>query len=301
MGYAETRAVLFADLVGSTAAYERLGDQVAKAAVDRRMMALRRAVHEQRGEVVKTLGDAVLACFHSADAAAHSALRMMADANHDMSGVEGEGFNIRAGFHWGEVILDAADIFGDAVNVAARITDAARAGQLLTTAETVARMGPILRQQVRAFDRTRLKGRKELVDIHELLWEREADVTRMGEQMTGANMAQNQQRQNLLQLTLGREQWRFASARMPLSVGRDAACDLAVRHALASRRHAQFEYQRGKFIIADHSTNGSYITLAGGREVFLRRESMPLSATGIVSLGCPLREQTEEILRFQVE
>lgn len=301
MGYAETRSVLFADLVGSTAAYERLGDQIAKEAVDRRLTALKRAVHEQRGEVVKTLGDAVLACFHSADAAAQAALRMMTDASHDLKRGGSEGFNIRIGFHWGEVLLEAADIFGDAVNIAARITDAARAGQALTTAETVARMGPMMRPRVRAFDRTRLKGRQELVDIYELLWEQEADVTRMGDPLTGGGITKEQERQNLLQLTLGREQWRFASARMPLSIGRDTGCDLVVRHSLASRRHAQFEYQRGKFILADHSTNGSYITLSGGREVFLRRESMPLAATGIVSLGCPLREQTEEILRFQVE
>lgn len=297
---AESRAVLFADLVGSTAAYERLGDRAAKNAVDQRITGLKRAVHQLRGAVIKTLGDAILATFHDANAAAAAAVRMLLDVADDVANGR-EGFNVRVGFHHGAVILEADDVFGDAVNVAARLTDAARGGQILTSAPTVALLSALLRSRARAFDRARLKGKVEVVDIYELLWEREEDVTRIAGTSDSNGRAIDQARQNLLELTLGARQWRFASTRMPLAIGRDEACDVPLRHALASRRHAQFEYQRGKFLLSDHSTNGSYITSAAGREVFLRRESMPLADRGFISLGCPLSEQTEEVLRFRVE
>ena len=300
LSVAETRAVLFADLVGSTAAYERLGNVAAKDAVDRRLQALKRAVHQFQGLVIKTLGDAVLACFATADQAASSALKMQTDVATDMAAGTGV-FNLRIGFHLGDVLFDATDIFGDAVNVAARLTDAARAGQVLTSADTVARLGGTHLGRARAFDHVRLKGRNELVHIFELVWEREEEITRVA---AGSGPRSGQPPvgdQHHLNLTIGERHLRFAPARMPVSLGRDAACDLPVDHPLASRRHAQCEYQRGKFVFADHSTNGSYITGEDGREVFLRRENMPLMGRGMISLGCPLREQAGAVLRFRVE
>ncbi len=297
---AETRAVLFADLVGCTAAYERMGNHAAKDAVDRRLQALKRAVHQHHGLVIKSLGDAILACFNHADHAAAAALKMQADVVNDMAAGTGI-FNLRIGFHLGDVLFDATDIFGDAVNVAARITDAARAGQILTSGETVARLGGLHLGRARAFDHVRLKGKTDPVHLYEVVWEQEEEVTRMangpGLRPEGMTLPDHHH----LNLVLGDRHLRFAPARLPVSLGRDGACDLPVDHPLASRRHAQCEYLRGKFVFSDHSTNGSFVTGEDGREVFLRRESMPLVGRGVISLGCPLREQSGPVLRFQVE
>lgn len=297
---AETRAVLFADLVGSTAAYERMGNHAAKDAVDRRLQALKRAVHQHQGLVIKTLGDAVLACFSQADQAAAAALKMQADVALDTAAGTAL-FKLRIGFHLGDVLFDATDIFGDAVNVAARITDAARAGQVLTSGDTVARLSGVNLGRARAFDHVRLKGKSEPVHLFELVWEHEDEITRMASGPSLRGDIASSGEQHHLNLQVGERQYRFAPARMPVSLGRDGACDLPVDHPLASRRHAQCEHIRGKFVFADHSTNGSFITGEDGREVFLRRENMPLVGRGVISLGCPVREQTGAVLRFRVE
>ena len=232
--------------------------------------------------------------------AAAAALKMQADVVNDMAAGTGI-FNLRIGFHLGDVLFDATDIFGDAVNVAARITDAARAGQILTSGETVARLGGLHLGRARAFDHVRLKGKTDPVHLYEVVWEQEEEVTRMangpGLRPEGMTLPDHHH----LNLVLGDRHLRFAPARLPVSLGRDGACDLPVDHPLASRRHAQCEYLRGKFVFSDHSTNGSFVTGEDGREVFLRRESMPLVGRGVISLGCPLREQSGPVLRFQVE
>ena len=70
-----------------------------------------------------------------------------------------------------------------------------------------------------------------------------------------------------------------------LTIGRDMNCGITVKGNLVSRQHAIIEYRRGKFLIRDQSTNGTYILTDDGRSVYLRREEFPLWGEGIISLG----------------
>ena len=92
---------------------------------------------------------------------------------------------LRIGFHHGPVIEESNDIFGDAVNVAARMVSQAKAGQIVTTRPCLNKMGSDLVPLARLMDQTRIKGKDALFEIYELLWGQPEDLTMMGTSTTG--------------------------------------------------------------------------------------------------------------------
>jgi len=70
-----------------------------------------------------------------------------------------------------------------------------------------------------------------------------------------------------------------------ISIGRDSNCELTVDAKYASRSHANLEFRRGKFVLLDHSTNGTYVKLKKQDDIFIRREQLPLTGEGYISLG----------------
>lgn len=77
----------------------------------------------------------------------------------------------------------------------------------------------------------------------------------------------------------------IAASVSEFSMGRGGNCDLLVDTLVASRWHARIEFRQGRFVLVDESTNGTYVKLAGGSEVCLRRHELPLSGEGAISLG----------------
>jgi len=74
-------------------------------------------------------------------------------------------------------------------------------------------------------------------------------------------------------------------------MGRDVNNDFIVNVETASRQHARVEYENGRFVISDHSTNGTYVQPTGGQPVFLSQQQIPLQNSGVISLGQPITEQ----------
>lgn len=289
-------AVLFADLSGSTAIYEQLGDAAAKKQVDACLMQLARSASSHQGLVVKTIGDELMLRFPTADQAAAAAIRMQVENLKTRS-----PFRLRIGFHFGPVILDASDVFGDAVNTAARLAQMARTGQILTSEDTVQRFGAKHQAQARNFDYDKLRGKSQAMRIMELVWEPTNDVTRAVGGTIGAPVTKPAAEARLLRLSVGQNERAFTPQDAPITVGRESVCIVTIASQFASRVHAHVEYRRDKFVLQDRSTNGTFVTADGGKEVFLKGESLPLSGHGIISLGCPLLSQTGEILRYAVE
>jgi class 3 adenylate cyclase len=135
-------AVLFSDLTGSTALYERLGDARAFAIVEAHFREMEKAVAAHGGAVVKTMGDAVMATFASPVDAVRAAIAMVAanDAQHaDL------GLGVKLGVHAGACLAVRAnerlDFFGTTVNLAARLQAQAKAGELVVTEELAAHPG----------------------------------------------------------------------------------------------------------------------------------------------------------------
>ncbi len=135
-------AVLFSDLTGSTALYERVGDARAFAIVEEHFRAMARVITAHEGAIVKTMGDAVMATFATPALAVRAAAEMVA-ANDAQHGALGLG--VKLGVHAGACLAvranDHLDFFGGTVNLAARLQAQARAGEVVVTEETAAHPG----------------------------------------------------------------------------------------------------------------------------------------------------------------
>ncbi|CAM9652128.1 unnamed protein product, partial [Ectocarpus fasciculatus] len=153
--------VLFADIDGSTKLYEAFGDETAHRLTAECLTVLDTQAGIAGGRVVKTSGDGVMCVFATPDEAFRAAT-LMRDA-HKTGQV-----SIHAGFHFGPVIEDSGDFYGDTVNVAARVTDLAKAGEILITEDTVVRLSPLLRSSTRWLDKAAMKGKKDPVAIYEV-------------------------------------------------------------------------------------------------------------------------------------
>jgi adenylate cyclase len=291
-------AIVFADINGSTGLHEVLGDATARAKVATCLDMLSAVTTRYDGTVIKTIGDELMCTFPNAEAAANGVCEMQESMEDEVTEQTSSGpvaLTVRIGFHFGPAIHDNNDVFGDAVNVAARMASMAKSGQIITTQTTVDELSPILRASSRFIDRAPVKGKKETMDICEILWQQE-DVTRMS---TGAVNHADQQGAHL-KLSYGDQSIVMDEHRTQAVLGRSKTTDISINESLASRQHVKIERRRGKFFIIDQSTNGTYVS-QDGQQSFLRREEMPLSGDGMISLGRSFSENPQEVVHFKSE
>ncbi|MDD9818506.1 MAG: adenylate/guanylate cyclase domain-containing protein [Gammaproteobacteria bacterium] len=287
-------ATMFADISGSTSLYEKLGDQKARSTVASCMMAAARIIHGEKGKVIKTIGDELMCVFRRADEAVSAAAKLH-ETLEDQK-FEGTELSMRIGIHYGPGIVEGSDVFGDAVNTAARMVAQAKAKQTIISKDSVDLLPAYLRDACRFVDTASLKGKKEDMQIYEALWQQE-DSTRMVMPVAKKQAAQGAA--TTLIIRYHDKTVKLDKRRSSLLMGRSEGCDLYVDEQLASRYHVRIELRRDKFFIIDQSTNGTYLRLnGGGEDTFLRREEMPLTGSGQISLGRTFDDNPTEIVVF---
>jgi adenylate cyclase len=274
-------AILFADVSGSTSLYEKVGDQRALAAVELVLSELRKSIAFQRGRVVKTIGDEVMAVFENADAAMQAACDMQ-NRVAAIAPIDKIRLAIRAGFHFGPAIEEDGDFFGDAVNTAARMAGLAKGGQVITSGSTADALSPLLQASTRELDAMLVKGKQDEIRIFEVIWRDSDDLTALA-----ARESRVSTHEPTLTLTYGEQILKLGTARPSASLGREAANDLAINDKMASRVHCKIEYRRREFFLVDQSTNGTYVKFDGDAEIVLKRERLLLRGRGAICLGTP--------------
>ena len=203
---------------------------------------------------------------------------------------------IRAGFHFGPAIEERGDFFGDAVNTAARMAGLAKGGQIITSGPTVDALSPLLREATRDLDAMAVKGKQDEIRIFEVIWQDSDDMTTMA-----VRDPQPVAHESTLTLRYGANTLTLGTAQPSASLGRDAANDLVVADKMASRVHCKIECRRGKFFLADQSTNGTYVTIEGDAEILLKREQLMLRGRGSISLGHTARAPDAEIVSYNCD
>lgn len=291
---------MFADVSGSTNLFEVVGDRKAREAIAATLQALAAIVRSYDGKVVKTIGDEVMCVFSTANRAAMAACKMQErmEGDNPAKGVLGDRvtLSIRVGFHFGPTLVERGDVFGDSVNVAARMVAQAKGGQIITTDETIQLLNEDLQDNSRFVDNAPIKGKKGVIKIHELIWQAEEDVTSIAPVSTRtAAMAPNSVALNVCYRDT---QLKMTQTRPKLVMGRSPGCDLPVAEKLASREHALIELRRERFYIIDQSTNGTFVHVKDTGETFLRREEMPITASGSISLGRSFKDHPTEVVTF---
>lgn len=288
------RTVVFADITGSNALYNSLGDMRAMSIITRCLVALEEQVYQHRGEVIKTIGEEMLSVFTDANAAAAAVIAMQQRMEHFAADVS-LPLSLRVGLHSGPVIEEHGDVFGDSVNVAARLVKLAAPGQILSDSGSLAAMRATFRRRARALDRRRVRGRSAEIEIVELGWRRttgEPFTTEQGTVLEGSGKAR-------MLLRAEGQEYALDGTRATFTIGRDQSNDLPIASRKASRQHARIEWRRDKFVLFDHSTNGTYVTVEGEREVLVKHESFVLRSRGVLSIGEPVSARGRGTLQFE--
>jgi adenylate cyclase len=282
-------STLYADICDSVRLYEKVGDAEAHRLADGCMQTLVEITGRHAGTVIRTQGDGVMSTFPSAAQACDAAWEMQ------------EAFStgpvaIKIGFNHGAAIPKDGDVYGDAVNLAARIMGLARAGEILTTWETVQELTQAQKFTARMLDRTMVKGKSEPVSVYSLVNAMDAQATVFsGIRSHSADLVQ---RRSLTLEYRGRE----LSLGHPLtriSIGRADTCQLVVDSGYASRVHGIIELKNDSFVYTDQSTNGTYLRRGEGEDTYLKRESVRLLGSGVLSLGVSPESDESNVIRYR--
>src|SRR6187401_1056481 len=126
--------VLFSDIKGSTAYFEKYGDDQGLAMVQRHNAMLFPIIEQCGGRVVKTIGDAIMSGFEDPKGAIKGAIGMQRALESDrITQRFEEQIHIKIGLHTGLCIVKDKDVYGDVVNVASRVQNQAEPDQILIT------------------------------------------------------------------------------------------------------------------------------------------------------------------------
>jgi adenylate cyclase len=287
-------AVLFADISGSTALYDKLGNELALQLVTRTLDILICEMELRQGKLIKTIGDEIMCIFPDAIFAVEAARAMQQAIEQQRPGGE-HPIYVRIGLHYGEAILEGSDVFGDTVNIAARVTAITRARQIMTTQAVVIRLPDKLRTQTRPVMRTEFHGKMEATDVFQIAWEQE-DTTRTRVGMSAFRKPTGTR--NELVLRYHEQVTTLSEQKKSIVLGRGDDCDMVIRDNLASRQHARIEYNFGKFLLIDHSANGTYVRFSDNQVILVSHQQIVLHGAGTLSLGQPFSESPIEVIEY---
>lgn len=282
---------MFADINGSVALYQKHGDKTAQSLVGQCMQCLKEITESSGGRAVRLTGDGILATFEQADDALRAATAMM-KAVAAIPTAQETGLGIHIGCHYGPLMAVDGDLYGDSVNLAARVASLAQPGQIKTTEETVSRLSPAWKAQVRCIGPLSVKGRHEPAIIYEFVGEAQQEHTILRSHFNFGSASQLVLKSGDTNLMM------TAQSQKPFIFGRSPECDIFVPHQYSSRQHARVEVRGTAFFLVDHSANGTHVLPDGGDEIILRHQDLALQGAGLIALGCtfdPERERNRYI------
>ena len=288
-------ALLLADITGSTPLYEKVGDAAAVGRINDCLDRLRSIVAQEGGTVLRCKGDDMLCYFPDPCAALRAARQMQSR--------EGTGcLAIHAGVHFGPVIRTSDDIFGDAVNLTARLAATAKAGEVLVSQAFVDQLSESDTGNLRILDSITFKGKSAATRVYSLL---EADANPRTEMAFGQGAGQTRfrQRKGVADVTVTLRYGDLTvqcNDRTSLSIGRATDCDVVIAQLWVSREHATIAVRRGKVQLEDRSTAGTYVSTPDGHELFMRRESAFLTGSGTISPAMRPTDARAELIHYEV-
>lgn len=289
-------AIVFADVSNSTRLFEERGDIEARRIIAAVLTALSEVVQRNGGTVIKTIGDEVMCTFPGAVDAIVAACGMQRRVTQDPAFLR-DALGIRIGLHHGDALLENGDVYGDAVNTAARMASLAKRDQIVTTASTFRGSTSVGGMRARSLGRTRVRGKLLPIEIVDVIWQEDTSSVTMVQR--AIRVEENTDRSQTLTLRFRGQVIELAPTSPPFAMGRDASNALVVDAEWVSRIHASIEYKNGHYMLADQSTNATYVQFADDEELRLHRDEVHLRKSGAVSLGQTISAGSANILYFQ--
>jgi adenylate cyclase len=298
MTQSQPLTILFADVSGSTKLFETRGDLEARRLIAAILNALAEVTGRHGGRVIKTIGDEIMCTFPGPMQGLLGSVDMQKRIAND-PGFAKDRLAIRIGLHHGDALMEDNDVYGDAVNVAARMASLAKREQIISTASTLKLLTNAGMLRTRSVGQARVAGKQHPIDIVDVQWQEDTSNVTMVQRAIRLDQVVGEKLR--LVLRYRGQVLELDALSQPFTLGRDATSSLIVDAEWVSRNHALIEYKRGYFMISDRSTNGTYVKLGEDDELRLHRDEVHLRKTGAISLGQTIALNPDHVVYFQCE
>jgi adenylate cyclase len=280
--------ILFADISGSSLMYATRGDAVAFNLTSTCLNLMEEHVGQHGGRVVKRVGDGVMAVFESPEAALRAAEAIQRAVDTPDSLLRRERIQVRVGISCGPAVLDGDDVYGDVVNVAARLVSHAGSDEIFLSSHAYERLPADLRSSIRLIDQVVLRGRPSLVLVYQYMWKQEDVTVAVG--------VRTRVPTGTLEATYESQLLVIGPERPKMRIGRAPDNDITIDHDFVSRYHAEISLRGDKFFLTDSSTNGTYLQIGDNDILRISREDVNLSGRGRILAG----SESAPAIRYQI-
>jgi len=292
-------AVAFIKLARSKVPLQSLDAKVELQRMTDVLQVVREEVMAQRGNEIKNISGNTSMCSFADTTSAVKAAYMVQERlrRHAAGPVAADEGKILAsiGISYGSVILDEDDLFGQIVNVAARVAAEAKLGQILLDAPVFESLPPDIKCRARYVDRIPAKGLSKPLDIYEFMWEEEEVITHSSEAVASYDHPYSR-----CKLVYRNHSYVLDADNTLVVIGRGNDADLVIKDENASRIHLKIQYRNGKYVVTDESRNGTWIETGQGLTLLRRKETHILHGKGVISLG-QLPTETKETVFYECD
>ena len=286
---------MIADVSGSAALYDEVGNTEAHKRVTNCLSLIRKVVEFHGGQFISSKGDDILCIFTDPQVVLEVGLEMF-------EATEDSALSVHAGVDYGLVIRTSDDVFGDSVNMAARLASVANSGEVLCSQNLYDKLTGSYRSMLRFFGPRHFKGKTATSNIYLFSHAAPGQATEIIFN-DGTEAERDRAEAVRTDVSSVKVAVRFdydtfvCSAERPITMGRSGDCDLVVPLPWVSRAHATIEIRGDKAYLSDTSTSGTYISFDGQDSSFrLCRESAVLHRPCIISLARPAGDPGAQII-----
>lgn len=291
------QTILFADVSGSTRLFETKGDVEARRLIAAVLEALTQVCRQHGGRVIKTIGDEIMCTFPGPLNGVLGACDMQRRMVQDVNFVR-DSLAVRIGLHHGDALEEAdGDVYGDAVNTAARMASLAKREQVVTTAatyDTLAGQVP----EARSLGKARVSGKLLPIEIVDLVWQEDSSGMTL---VQSAIPLEDGGSEGPLRLRHRGNLFELGPDSPPFTIGREPGNQLVIEADWVSRTHVTVEFKRGHYVLSDRSTNGTYVRLGEDEEIKVHRDELYLRKAGTLSLGQTHAVNGENLVHFETD
>lgn len=287
-------SILLADVTGSTALYAQVGDAEAHSQINRCLGEIRRVIGREGGNFIHSKGDDVLCTFTNPNAALIAAHGILLINRRNR-------LSIHAGLHHGSVIRTDNDIFGDCVNVCARLASLANPGEVLVSQNMADNLSVQHHASLRVLDDIVFKGKDEAIRVYSMTLKATTMHTEIGDlqNLLSQLPANASDAEISIELKYGKRTL-ICTDSSSVTIGRSGTSDLVVDQPWVSRQHATISVIRNKAQLVDRSSGGTYITMGDNPELPVLRETVLLIGTGTISPTLQTANKKAELISFNV-
>jgi len=295
--------IAFADLTGSVSVFESLGNDQATQTITRLTQWIGTQAQEHGGTVVKVLGDGVLLSFTDSRQAVEAVVHIQHEhsqrANQWPASLQ---LQLQVGIACGQVVVVDGDCFGDAVNLASRLSDLAGPEQILASDKVIERLGSRSGVRHRNLGPIQIRGKNEPTEVYRIEWQAElhTDFLTMPADLH-VLMPPKDAMAGGIELAWLEASVTFSITDLPLHIGRVPGADFMVADPRVSRLHARIDYRSGNYVLEDVSSYGTWVRFAGSETLIpLRRQDCLLHSGGDIAMGAPFTDFSAPTVRFRL-